>query len=98
MRKLINSTFITLDGVVEAPNRWPSLGDAGTAISFEIQNELLQSCDALLMGRRTYEAFAAAWPSRSGDAFSYRINALPKYVVSSTLRNPASNKYKRHKL
>jgi dihydrofolate reductase len=64
---------------------WPSLGKAAEDVSFEIQNDLLQACDAVLMGRRTYEGFAAAWPGRSGDAFSDRINAMRKYVASRTL-------------
>jgi dihydrofolate reductase len=100
MRKIINSTYITLDGAIENPHLWPSLaeedsrgyGKARISDShFDIQNELLQSCDALLMGRRTYEAFAAAWPTRSGDSVSDRINSMRKYVASSTLRNPSWN-------
>jgi dihydrofolate reductase len=86
MRRIINSTYITLDGAIENPHLWPSLGAAAQAVSFDIQNELLQSCDALIMGRRTYESFAAVWPTRSGDAVSDRINAMPKYVASTTLR------------
>jgi len=89
MRRIINSTYITLDGAVEDPRLWPSQGDAGAAASFDIQNELLQSCDALIMGRRTYNAFASVWPTRSGDARSDRINTMKKYAVSSTLQNPA---------
>jgi len=89
MRKIINSTYITLDGAVENPQLWPSLGTAAEAVSFNIQNELLQACDALVMGRRTYDAFAAVWPTRSGDSLSDRINAMPKYVASSTLHDPA---------
>jgi len=46
------------------------------------------SCDTLLMGRRTYEGFAPVWPTRSGDAYSDHINAMDKYVVSSTLKDP----------
>jgi dihydrofolate reductase len=46
------------------------------------------ACDAVLMGRRTYEGFAPAWQSRSGDPFADRINAMPKYVVSTTLTQP----------
>ena len=46
------------------------------------------ACDALLMGRRTYEGFAPVWQSRSGDPFSDRINTMPKYVVSTTLEDP----------
>ena len=91
MRKIINSTYITLDGGIENPHLWPSLGDAATEISFDIQNDLLQACDALLMGRRTYESFAAAWPTRSGDSFSDRINAMQKYVASTTLQEPTWN-------
>ena len=91
MRRIINSTYITLDGVVEDPHLWPSLGNAGETVSFDIQNDLLHACDAVLMGRRTYEGFAAVWPTRSGDSYSDRINAMPKYVVSSSLREPAWN-------
>ena len=86
MRRLINSTYITLDGVIVNPQDWPSSGiedDAGGII----QTELLFACDAVLMGRGTYESFAAVWPTRS-DPFSDRINTMAKYVVSSTLRNP----------
>ncbi len=91
MRKIINSTYITLDGAVEDPHLWPSLGGAGSQVSFDIQAELLGNCDAVLMGRRTYDSFAAVWPTRSGDIVSDRINAMEKYVASSTLRNPTWN-------
>ena len=90
MRKVINSTYVTLDGVIENPQDWPSLGsfsDEGNAV----QTELLLACDAVLMGRRTYEAFAPAWASRSGDPFSDRMNSISKYVVSSTVRDPEWN-------
>lgn len=85
MRRIINSTFITLDGVIANPHQWPSgriTDDAGVAM----QTELLFSCDAVLMGRHTYESFAAVWPTRSGDPYSDRINSTAKYVVSSTLK------------
>lgn len=88
MRKIINSTFITLDGVVETPHLWPSLGSSATDISLKIQTELLDSCDALIMGRRTYDSFAAAWPARAGDNFADRLNSMRKYVASTTLRDP----------
>jgi dihydrofolate reductase len=88
MRRIINSTYITLDGVVEAPHRWPSLGHGSDARGDEIQTELLLSCDALLMGRHTYDGFAPVWPTRSGDPASDHINAMPKYVVSTTLTDP----------
>ena len=90
VRKIINSTYITLDGVIQNPQDWPSLGtydDAGITA----QIELLEQCDAVLMGRHTYDVFAPAWSARSGDALSDRMNALPKYVVSSTLTDPQWN-------
>jgi dihydrofolate reductase len=91
MRKIINSTYITLDGAVEGPHLWPSLGDSAKAVSFDVQMELLNACDTILMGRRTYEVFAAAWPTRSGDSMADRMNAMQKSVVSTTLRNPTWN-------
>lgn len=88
MRKIINSTYISLDGVVENPHRWPSIERPSDGRGDEIQTELLASCDAVLMGRRTYESFAPVWQARSGDPFSDRINAIAKYVVSTTLSDP----------
>src|SRR5919109_4170493 len=88
MRKIVNSTYITLDGVVENPHLWPSLGGGDASEGDQIQTELLLACDAVLMGRRTYEGFAPVWPTRSGDPVSDRMNSMPKYVVSSTLSNP----------
>ena len=90
MPKVINSTYISLDGVIEAPQLWPSTGVEDERFGV-IQTELLLSCDALIMGRRTYEGFAPVWPTRSGDPLSDRINTMPKYVVSSTLRDPEWN-------
>jgi dihydrofolate reductase len=87
MRQIINSTYISLDGVIEAPHEWPSVGGRGSK-GDEIQEELLLSCDALIMGRHTYEVFAPVWPTRSGDPSSDHINAMAKYVVSSTLTDP----------
>ena len=87
MRKFINSTFITIDAAIDEPHRWPSTGDTGGKAD-ALHTELLEACDGVLMGRRTYESFAAVWPTRSGDPFSDRINAIPKYVVSTTLRDP----------
>jgi dihydrofolate reductase len=90
VRSIINSTYITLDGVIQNPQDWPSRGgfsdDGG-----RVQSELLERCDALLMGRHTYDGFAPAWSARSGDPFSDRMNALPKYVVSTTLTDPKWN-------
>jgi dihydrofolate reductase len=87
MRKIVNSTYISLDGVIEQPHTWPSTGPDDPAAT-TIQTELLLASDALLMGRRTYEGFAPVWPTRSGDPLSDHINAMPKYVVSSTLSDP----------
>lgn len=91
MRKIINSTYITLDGVVEAPHLWPSLDRPSDERAEQIQTELLLGCDALVMGRRTYEGFAPVWPTRSGDAYSDHINDMPKCVVSTTLEDPEWN-------
>jgi dihydrofolate reductase len=91
MRRIINSTFITLDGVIEGPHLWPSLGRPGDERAVRIQTDLLLASDGLLMGRRTYDSFAAAWPTRSGDPYSDTINAMPKHVVSTTLQHPTWN-------
>jgi dihydrofolate reductase len=91
MRKIINSTYISLDGVVEGPHLWPSLGRPRDERADQIQTELALSCDALLMGRHTYDGFAPVWPTRSGDPVSDHLNAMPKYVVSTTLKDPEWN-------
>ena len=91
MRKIINSTYLSLDGVVEAPHLWPSHGGQSDERAGRIQTDLLLSCDAVLMGRHTYDGFAPVWPTRSGDPYSDRINAMRKYVVSTTLRDPEWN-------
>ena len=88
MRRIINSTYISLDGVVEQPHEWPTIERPADERGEQIQTSLLMACDALLMGRRTYEGFAPVWQSRSGDPFSDRINTMPKYVVSTTLEDP----------
>lgn len=87
MPRIVNSTYVTLDGVIQNPQDWPSLGsadDQGDAI----QTALLERCDGVLLGRRTYEVFAPVWSARSGDPASDRMNALRKYVVSTTLTDP----------
>jgi dihydrofolate reductase len=91
MRQLINSTFITLDGVIEGPHLWPALKGGNSDEGGAIQTELLEACDIVLMGRRTYDVFAPAWTSRSGDPYSDRINAMRKVVVSTTLTAPEWN-------
>jgi dihydrofolate reductase len=89
MRKLVESTFVSLDGVVSNPQEWsPPYWDDEHA---SYARKLLFSADALLLGRATYEGFAQAWPSRSGDEYSDRINAMPKYVASRTLEETTWN-------
>jgi dihydrofolate reductase len=85
MRKLVESTFLTLDGVIEAPQRWgpPYWDDEHSGYS----QKLMSTADALLLGRATYEGFAQAWPARSGDAFTDKINSMPKHVASRTLED-----------
>ena len=86
MRRIINSTYISVDGVVDNMQNWPSLKSAEEHDA--VQAELLLACDGVLMGRRTYDSFAPVWPTRSGDPVSDRINTMPKYVVSSSLKDP----------
>ena len=84
MGKLVESTFVSLDGSIENPQNWspPYWDDEHAAYA----RKLLWDADALLLGRVTYENFAQAWPSRpSGDEFTDRINATPKHVASTTL-------------
>jgi dihydrofolate reductase len=88
MRKIINSSYISLDGVVEQPHLWPTIARPSDERGGQIQTDLLLACDAVLMGRRTYEGFAPVWQTRSGDPYSDRINTMPKYVVSTTLKDP----------
>jgi len=90
MGRIVITEFITLDGVVEAPDQWsfPYWGEDIAAVKHA---ELFAS-DALLLGRVTYEGFAEAWPKMTDEAgFADRINALPKFVVSSTVTEPTWN-------
>jgi dihydrofolate reductase len=97
MGRIVVTEFMSLDGVVEDPGGsenfryggWSfeiSRGDEGD--KFKLDEAF--SSDALLLGRVTYEGFAAAWPSREGE-FADKFNTMPKYVVSSTLKDPAWN-------
>lgn len=88
MRRLINSTYITLDGVVEGPHLWPPLEHGSSDEGDSFQTDLLQACDVVLMGRRTYDVFASTWPNRGGDPYSDRINTMRKVVASTTLTDP----------
>ncbi len=95
MGRIVVTEFISLDGVIEAPGGDEDFKHAGWTFDIERGDEGNQfkldetmSSAALLLGRRTYEGFAAAWPERDGE-FADKFNTMPKYVVSSTLRDPA---------
>jgi dihydrofolate reductase len=83
MGKLTTTCFITLDNVVQDPHLWS--GDYQSEDTGLLNDSVLREADAMLLGKTTYEGFAAAWPSRSGDPFSDKFNSMPKYVVSTTL-------------
>jgi dihydrofolate reductase len=93
MRKLIVSEFISLDGVMEDPGGAEGFERGGWTSPYwndeleAYKRDELFSADGLLLGRVTYEAFAAAWPDASHEAGEYadRMNSLPKYAVSTTL-------------
>ena len=97
MGRIVVTEFVSLDGVIEAPGGGEEFKYGGW--SFEIERgpegdqfklDETMSSDALLLGRVTYEGFAAAWPSREGE-FADKFNTMPKYVVSSTLDEPEWN-------
>jgi dihydrofolate reductase len=90
MAELINSTYVTLDGVIGHPETWPSLGGFD-AEGNRLQTELVLGCSAVVMGRRTYDGFAEVWPTMSGNELADKMNAMPKYVASATLTAPAWN-------
>ena len=97
MSRIVVSQFVTVDGVVEDPGGAESFEHGGWAFQFErgpdgdkFKLDEVMGSDALLLGRVTYEGFAAAWPSREGE-FADKFNTMPKYVVSSTLDNPEWN-------
>jgi dihydrofolate reductase len=91
VRRIVNSTYISLDGVIQDPQDWPGNGIEPDGTALKVQTDLLFACDAVLMGGKTYPGFASAWIARSGDPYSDRINDMAKYVVSSTLRAPEWN-------
>ena len=91
MRKLVVSEFVTVDGVMQDPGGAEGFERGGWALQFDrglegdkFKLDELMASDALLLGRTTYEGFAAAWPSRTGE-FADKMNGMAKYVVSSTL-------------
>ena len=84
-RTLAATLFMTLDGVVEAPDKWSFPFWSEETGKFKLEE--LHATDALLLGRVTYEGFADAWPGRKDpDGFADRFNSMPKYVASNTLK------------
>src|SRR5256884_4927751 len=84
-RTLAATLFMTLDGVVEAPDKWSFSFWSEETGKFKLAET--RASDALLLGRVTYEGFAAAWPGRKDpDGFADRFNSMPKYVASRTLK------------
>src|SRR5437879_13836617 len=93
MRKVIVSEYVTLDGVMEDPGGGEGTKHGGWSFKFwsdeaaKFKFDELFASDALLLGRVTYQAFAAAWPSVTDEqGFADRMNSLPKFVVSTTLK------------
>ena len=94
MRKIRVSEFVTLDGVMESPEKWqfPSYSDDLTEV---IQAQILAS-NAMLLGRATNEVRAAYWPSQTKNEFGIadKLNSVPKFVVSSTLQKAGGQECK----
>jgi dihydrofolate reductase len=95
--RIVVTEFVSLDGVMEAPGGEPGFKYPGWTFEFErgddgnqFKLEETMRADALLLGRRTYDSFAKAWPEREGE-FADKFNQMPKYVVSSTLKDPDWN-------
>ena len=99
MGRIVVTEFVSVDGVVEDPGGSEDFKHSGWSFEFERGEEgnkfkldETMSSEALLLGRVTYEGFAAAWPSRTDEfGFADKFNSMPKYVVSSTLEDPEWN-------
>ena len=97
MGRIVVTEFVSLDGVMEDPGGSEAFKHGGWSFEFSRGDEgdqfkldeTMQS-EAMLLGRKTYEGFAEAWPSRDGE-FADKFNSMPKYVVSSTLEAPTWN-------
>jgi dihydrofolate reductase len=97
MGRIVVTEFVSLDGVVEDPGGSEDFEHGGWSFAFsrgeegdKFKLDETLEADALLLGRVTYEGFAAAWPARD-DPFADKFNEMPKYVVSSTLEDPEWN-------
>lgn len=100
MARLIVSEFVSLNGIMEAPGGEPTHPHSGWTFEshygddhYAFKQEEIEEAGTLLLGRHTYEGFAAAWPQRE-EEFAAKINAMPKYVVSATLTDPEWNNTK----
>jgi dihydrofolate reductase len=93
MSRIVVSQFVSLDGVIEDPvgietlgrGAWSDSASSG-AEGDKFNVDEIMDAEAMLLGRRTYDGYAGAWPSRGGE-YADKINSMPKYVVSSTLEN-----------
>jgi dihydrofolate reductase len=95
--RIVVTEFVSLDGVMEAPGGEPDFKYPGWTFEFDRGDDGNQfkldetmQADALLIGRRTYDSFAGAWPNREGE-FADKFNEMPKFVVSTTLDDPEWN-------
>jgi dihydrofolate reductase len=96
MGRVVVTEFISLDGVIEDPGGSEDYKHGGWTFTFDRGDEgnkfkldEIQEADAQLLGRRTYDGFAEAWPDRDDEfGFAERMNSMPKYVVSSTIDSP----------
>src|SRR3954465_6995077 len=95
--RIVVTEFVSLDGVMEAPGGEPEFKYPGWTFEFDrgddgnqFKLDETRQADALLLGRRTYESFAGAWPQHEGE-FADKFNSMPKFVVSTTLKDPEWN-------
>jgi dihydrofolate reductase len=100
MGRIVVSEFVTVDGVMEDPGGAEGHPRGGWAFKFDrgpagdkFKLDEVMEAESLLLGRRTYEEFAKAWPARTGE-FADKMNGMPKVVISSTLKDPAWNNSK----
>jgi dihydrofolate reductase len=94
MRKVVAAEYLSLDGVTQDPGPAGDFEHRAWTVPYwndelaTYQSDLLFASDALLLGRVTWQEFAASWPLRSGDPFTDRMNSIPKFVASATLNEP----------
>ncbi|MBS1878673.1 MAG: dihydrofolate reductase family protein [Actinobacteria bacterium] len=99
MGKIVVTEFVSLDGVMEDPGGAESFEHGGWTFEIDRGEEgdrfklgELEEAEAQLLGRKTYEGFAAAWPTMEDEAgFAEKMNSMPKYVYSTTLEDPSWN-------